>query len=195
MTYPVIFEVERPPVFSRVQVVLRIALLIVLSWIAHPFGLLWIVLPVVAAVFISQRGGERYLAETGPKVTSVLRFLVGALAYIALLTDRLPGGGDEAPVRFEVEPSGSPTVGSALLRIVYAIPSLIVLAILGVAGAVVWVISLVLILVNETYPESFWRFLRGLVCWEARLLVYLGSLVEPYPPFSLETGAATPEAA
>ena len=50
-----------------------------------------------------------------------------------------------------------------------------------------------LVLVNETYPESFWRFLRGLVCWEARLLAYLASLVEPYPPFSLEKGPVAPE--
>ncbi len=194
MSYPVIFDVERPPVFKRVQVVLRLALLFVLSWIGHPFGLLWLGLPVAAAVFVSLRGGERYLAETGPKMTSVLRFVVGALAYLALLTDRLPGSADDAGVRFEVERSGSPTVGSALLRILYAIPNLIVLALLGIAGAIVWVVSLVLILVNESYPESFWRFLRGLVGWEARLLVYLASLVEPYPPFSLETGSRATEA-
>jgi hypothetical protein len=84
-------------------------------------------------------------------------------------------------------------VGSALLRILYAIPSLIVLALLGIAGAIVWVVSLVLILVSETYPESFWRFLHGLVGWEARLLAYLASLVDAYPPFSLETRAAAPE--
>jgi hypothetical protein len=192
MPYAVIFDVERPRVFKRVQVILRLALLFVLSWIGHPFGLLWLGLPIVAAVLISQKGGARYVAETGSKMTRVLRFVVGALAYLALLTDRLPGGGDDSPLRFEVERSGSPTVGSALLRIVYAIPSLIVLAILGIAGAVVWVISLVLILVNETYPDSFWRFLRGLVGWEARLLAYLASLVDSYPPFSLETRAAAP---
>jgi Domain of unknown function (DUF4389) len=105
-----------------------------------------------------------------------------------LLTDRLPGGAGQ-PVRFEVERSGSPTVGSALLRIAYAVPSLIVLAILSFVGAIVWVIAVVLVLVNGSYPESFWHFLRGIVGWEARLVAYLASLVDRYPPFSLQTGS------
>lgn len=188
----VTFDVERPPTFRRVHAVLRLVLLFVLSWFAHPFGLLWLGLPIVAAIVVSQKGGQRYLDETGPKVTRILRWIVGAIAYLALLTDALPGGGgDRDPVRFEVERSGSPTVGSALLRILYVIPSLIVLAILGVAGAIVWVFSLVLILLKESYPESFWRFLRGLVRWEARLLAYLASLVDEYPPFRLEIGPAS----
>jgi hypothetical protein len=96
-------------------------------------------------------------------------------------------------VRFQVERSGSPTVGSALLRILYALPSMIVLAILSIVGAVVWVIGVVFILITERYPESFWRFLLALVRWEAWLLVYLASLVDRYPPFRLKTSAATPE--
>jgi len=192
MSDPVTFDVERPPVFRRVHVVLRVVLLVVISWIGHPFGLLWLGLPVIAAVLIAQKGGQRYLDENGPKLTGILRWILAVLAYLALLTDRLPGEGSQ-PVRFAVERSGPPTVGSALLRILYAIPSLIVLAILGLLGAIVWVIAVVLILINENYPESFWRFQLALVRWEAWLLVYLASLVDRYPPFRLETGPATPE--
>jgi hypothetical protein len=192
MSDPVTFDVDRPPVFRRVHVALRVVLLVVLSWIGHPFGLLWLGLPVIAAVLIAQKGGPRYLDEDGPKLTGVLRWIIAVFAYLALLTDRLPGGGSQS-VRFEVGRSGSPTVGSALLRILYAIPSLIVLAILGLVGAIVWVISVVLILINESYPERFWRFLLALVRWEAWLLAYLASLVDRYPPFRLETGPATPK--
>jgi hypothetical protein len=192
MSDAVTFDLERPPVFRRAHVFLRLALLVLISWIGHPFGLLWLGLPVVAAIFIAQKGGQRYLDEDGPKLTGVLRWIVAVLAYLALLTDHLPGGGSQ-PMRFEVERSGSPTVGSALLRILYALPSLIVLAILGFVGAIVWVIAVVLILINERYPEGFWRFLRALVRWEAWLLAYLASLVDRYPPFRLKTGPATPE--
>jgi hypothetical protein len=192
MSDPVTFDVERPPVFRRVHVALRLVLLIVISWIGHPFGLLWLGLPVIAAVLIAQKGGQRYLDENGPKLTGILRWILAVLAYLALLTDRLPGGGSQ-PVRFEVERSGSPTVGSALLRILYAIPSLIALAILGLVGAIVWVIALVLILINENHPQRLWRFLLALVRWEAWLLAYLTSLVDRYPPFRLETGPATPK--
>jgi hypothetical protein len=193
MSFPVTFEVERPPVFQRAHVFLRVGLLVVVGWIGHPFGLLWLGVPVVAAILVSQKGGKRYLDENGPTVTRVLNWILDLVAYLALLTDELPGR-DEHPVRFHVERSGSPTTGSALLRILYAIPSVIVLAILAFVGAIVWVIAVVLVLVNESYPHSLWRFLLGLVRWEACLLAYLASLVECYPPFTLETGSVSPAA-
>jgi len=187
--YPVGFYVERPPRFQRAHVFLRVALLIIIGWLGHPFGLLWLGLPVVAAIMVSKKGGRRYLDEDGPKVAQVLEWLVGLVAYLALLTDRLPGDRDE-PVRFEVERAGSPAVGSALLRVLYAIPSLIALAILIFAGAIAWVIAAVLVLVNESYPEGLWRFLRALVRWQACLFAYLASLVDRYPPFRLETNSS-----
>jgi Domain of unknown function (DUF4389) len=193
MTSPVSFEVERPPVFQRAHVFLRVALLVAIGWIGHPFGLLWLGLPVVAAILVSQKGGQRYLDENGSSVTRVLNWILDLVAYLALLTDELPGQ-TEHPVRFEVERSGSPTTGSALLRIVYAIPSLLVLAILAFVGAIVWLIALVLVLVNESYPDGLWRFLLGLVRWEAWLLAYLASLVDRYPPFTLETSSVSPAA-
>lgn len=193
MASPVTFDVERPPVFQRAHVLLRVALLVIIGWIGHPFGLLWLGLPVVAAILVSQKGGQRYLDESGATATRVLHWILDVIAYVALLTDELPGQGGH-PTRFQVERSGSPTVGSALLRILYAIPSLVVLAILTVVGAVVWFFAVVLVLVDESYPAGFWRFLLGLVRWEARLLAYLASLVDQYPPFTLETGSAAPTA-
>jgi uncharacterized protein DUF4389 len=189
----VTLEVERPPVFQRAHIFLRIALLIVVGWLGHPWGLLWVGLPVVAAILISQKGAQRYLDENGPVVTRVLNWILHLVAYLALLTDELPGRA-EHPVRLRVTPAGSPSVGSALLRILYAIPSLIVLAILGFVGAIVWAIGVVCVLAGENYPESLWRFLLGLVRWEAYLLAYLASLADEYPPFTLETGSVAPAA-
>jgi hypothetical protein len=51
------------------------------------------------------------------------------------------------------------------------------------------VIAAISVLINETYPQGIYDFLRGLNRWGARLLAYLASLVEPYPPFSLDTQA------
>jgi Domain of unknown function (DUF4389) len=195
--YPVTFEVvgapPGPPA-GRPHVLVRVALLIVIGWVVHPIGLLWLGIPVVTAILLSQKGGRRYLDEDGPRVTRVLQWILGLVAYIALVTDELPGS-DRHPVRVVVERSGSPTVGSVLLRIVYAIPNLIVFAIFAFVGAIVWVIAVIFVLLNEKYPENLWRFLRGLVRWEACLFAYLASLVEPYPPFTLETSTpsrATP---
>src|SRR5512133_271371 len=142
MAFPVTFDLERPPVFQRAHVFLRVALLVVIGWIGHPVGLLWLGLPLVAAIVVSQKGGQRYLDEDGPTATRALNWILDLVAYLALLTDQLPGRG-EHPVRFRVERSGSPTVGSALLRTLYAIPSLIGLAILTFVGAIVWVMAVV----------------------------------------------------
>jgi hypothetical protein len=193
MSAPVTFDVERPTAFDPAHVFLRVALLIVIGWIGHPLGLLWLGVPAAAAILVSQRDGQRYLDESGPTVTRVLGWIVAAFAYLALLTDRLPDRG-EPPVRFEVERSGSPTVKSVLLRILTAIPNLIVFAIIGFFGAIVWVIAAVLVVVKGTYPEGMWRFLLGIVRWEACLLAYLASLVDRYPPFTLETGPVSPAA-
>jgi hypothetical protein len=183
---PVGFDLERPPAFRREHVLLRVALLVVIGWVGHPLGLLWIGLPVAAAILVSQKGGRRYLDENGPTVTRVLNWILDVTAYVALLTDRLPGPGQH-PVRFEVERSGAPTTSSALLRILYVIPSLIVFAFLLFVGSIVWVIALVCVLADERYPVGMWRFLRGLLRWEACVLAYLASLVDRYPPFTFES--------
>ena len=157
MAFPVMFDVERPPVFGRVHVFLRVALLVAIGWIGHPFGLLWLGLPVAAAILVSQKGGQRYLDEDGPTMARALNWVLGLLAYLALLTDELPGRG-EHPVRFQIDRSGAPTAGSALLRILYAIPSLIVLAILTFVGAIVWCLAALLVLVDENYPDGLVLF-------------------------------------
>ena len=190
MSSPVNLDIERPQRFDRVQVVLRLALLVIVGWIGHPVGLLWLGLPIVAAVLVSKKGGQRYLDEDGPTVTRVLNWILDIVAYLVLLTDELPGQGKH-PIRLQMERSGSPTVGSALLRLLYAIPSLIVLAILTFVSGIVWVIAAILVLVGEDYPDGLWRFQLGIVRWEARLLAYLASLVDRYPPFTIETGSVS----
>ena len=187
MSDPVVFDLERPPTFQRAHVLLRITLLVVIGWIGHPLGLLWVGIPAVAAILVAQKGGQRYLDENGPMVTQALNWILDVTANVALLTDRLPAAG-EHPARFEVERSGVPTTGSTLVRIFYVIPSLIVFAVLMFVGSIVWVIAVVCVLVDERYPAGLWRFLRGLLRWEACVLAYLASLTDRYPPFTLETG-------
>jgi hypothetical protein len=123
-------------------------------------------------------------------MTRWLSYVIAFYAYLALLTDKLPGDASN-DVRFEVAPSGTPSVGNALLRLILAIPSAIVLALLWIVGLVLALIAAILILVQESYPSAIYDFLRGLMRWEARLLAYLASLVEAYPPFALDTGEST----
>jgi len=90
-------------------VFLRIVLLVVVSWIAGSgggAGLVYLAVPAVATILIARKGGDRYVTEDGTRVTGWLTFIVGVLAYLALLSDDLPGGPGQ-PVYFEIVRSGS----------------------------------------------------------------------------------------
>ena len=198
--YGVTFDTSQPAKFDRAQIFLRVLIVIVLSLLAGAFG--WVLafvylgVPVLAAVLISQKGPERYLAESGDSMTKWLRYIVSFYAYLSLLTDRLPAGDSVAEaVQFEVKTSGSPSTGNALLRIILAIPSAIVLGLLWFVGTILILIAAISVLINESYPSGIYEFLRGLNRWNARLLAYLACLVEPYPPFSLDTGSLGDQAA
>jgi hypothetical protein len=182
--YPVIFEVTRPEKFDRVQVLIRIVAYFLLSLI---ISLVYWGLPIIAAIWISQKGSQRFLDEDGPKITGWLRWMTALTAYTYALTDRFPSEEDPS-VRYEVQPAGTPSLGSALLRLIFSIPSLIVLGILNWVAGIVWLISAVMILIQETYPEGLYDFQCGVVRWQARLVAYHASLVGEYPPFAFDMG-------
>jgi hypothetical protein len=127
-------------------------------------------------------------------MTKWLRYLLAFYAYMGLLTDRLPNEEPKETLHFEVATTGSPTAGSTLLRIILAIPSAIVLGLLGIVAGILVLYAAIMILIQETYPEGVYNFLRGVMRWEARLLAYVASLVDEYPPFALDmqSGGAAP---
>jgi hypothetical protein len=188
-SYPVSFDVDRPEKFERPQLVIRV-LVGVIIWVIGGWilGLIYLVFPAMAAVFISQKGPEKFLEEDGPRITGWLRWVLAIYAYLGLLTERFPTEKPEQIVRYQVQTGGSPTVGSALLRLIYSIPSAIVLGLLSFVAGIVWLIAAVMVLVEENYADGLYDFLRGTLRWEARLLAYHSSLVEQYPPFALDTG-------
>jgi hypothetical protein len=190
--YPVSFDVTRPEKFERPHLALRILVVIILSLLGGAIGwilgLVYLVFPALAAIFISQKGPEKFLAEDGPRMTGWLRWVLALYAYIGILTDRFPSEKPEEIIRFEVQTGGSPTVGSALLRLIYSIPSAFVLALLSFVAGIVWIIAAVMVLVQENYADGLYDFQRGVLRWEARLLAYHSSLIEQYPPFALDTG-------
>ncbi len=191
--YPVTFDVSRPEKFERPHVFLRILVVVILSILAGAIGwilgLVYLVFPVLAAIFVSQKGPEKYLEEDGPRMTGWLRWVLALYAYLGILTDRFPTEKPEEIVRLEVKPQGAPTIGSALLRLIYSIPSAFVLGLLGVVSGVILLIAAIMVLIQENYPDGLYDFQRGVLRWEARLLGYHASLVDQYPPFALDTGA------
>ena len=193
MAYPVTFDVQPPKEFDKAQVALRVVVIFVVAFFqigSILFGGAYLIFPVLAAVMISQKGAQKYLedAQTGP--VNWLRYLMMFYSYMALATDKLSTQDPEQVVTFEVRPTGSPTVGDALLRIILAIPHAIVLGFIGIAFFVVWIIAAISILTSNSYPDWAHGFMRGYLRWTARVLAYMASLVDEYPPFSFANGEA-----
>jgi hypothetical protein len=191
MAYPASFEIEKPTEeFDRAQIVLRLIIAFIVMWLASWLvGAAYWVLPILAAVMISQKGSDQYLAEAHTGPVRWIRYLMGFYTYIALGSDKLPFDNPDS-VDFNVTATGRPTVGSALLRIILAIPHAIVLGFLGIAFFFIWIFAAISILASGNYPDWAFDFIRGYLRWNARVLAYMAALVDEYPPFSFENGGA-----
>lgn len=186
--HPVQLSFSPPQRTLRIHVLTRLALLIALGAIgcSSIYWLLYLLLPTLAALVILQKGGERYLHEDGPGIVRALRWLASAYAYLWLLTDVLPTS-QGGPVDLHVEIGGQPTATRALLRWIFSLPALALLALLSFAGGLMWIAGAVSILAVERMPALIAEFLALTLRLQFRLIAYHLSLVDRYP--SLESPA------
>jgi hypothetical protein len=170
---------------ERAHVIIRLSLLLAVGTIgcSSLYWLLYLVAPAVAALQISSKGSERYLAEDAPAIVRVLRWLAAAYAYLWLLTDAFPTSSEGGSVALEVESGGSPTTDSALLRLIYSLPALLVLAVLSIAAGLLWLLGAIAILVRRRMPHAIRNFLALTLRYQFRLAAYHLSLVDRYPSF------------
>jgi hypothetical protein len=189
MTTSVHFDVARPETYDSRQIWYRLALMIVMAVIGAPlgwlFGVLFVALPLLAATAVATVGAQRYLTEVAPLVTRPLTWVLELYAYLGLLVDRIPDG---TQVRYQVTPSGTPTVGSALMHLVTSIPAMIFLWLLGTVSAILWVFAAASVFIGQTYPASIFEFQRGILRLFATFLAHHASLVEGASPLRFETG-------
>lgn len=192
--YPVVFGIVRPERFARMHVLLRFVVFAVLAMfgvcVGHVGAFVFFVLPVVVAVLVAQKGSFRYMAEDGPRVARALQWILGAFAYLALLTDRLPSAETDGPVRYEIHPEASPTVGGALMRLITSIPMALVLALLGIIASMVMGVASLFVLFTERQPAGLYDFQCAVMRASARFFAYHASFVDRYPPLSLEPAAS-----
>jgi hypothetical protein len=195
MTYPVQVDVESPPQFERIQLLLRLAIAVGLGWLGITAGwltwLLYLALPVFAAIIVSTNGAARYTDDVGPRLWRGLTWLLAFSAYMLLLTDRFPVTGSQG-LRIELQRTGRPTTSSTLMRLVTSIPSALVLSFIGIVSCVLFVVGAVSIVLGVEMPGSVLAFQRGVLRWQTRLLAYHASLVDEYPPFSFDESPTQP---
>ena len=184
------YAVERPARFTRLQLAARLVAFLALGVLGLTFGTLmafaYLALPVFAATRIASRGPVAYLDEDGPLVTRVLAWLAAISAWTGLVAEHLPARDPDETVHLAITRAGQPTPSSALWRVVTGIPSVLVLALLGCIGCLVWLWAAITVLVDEKIGAGAFGYLVGLQRWALRLLAYQASLVEEYPPFSFE---------
>lgn len=196
--HPVQFHVEHSRM-SRVHVAVRLAVLLALGSIgcSSVYWLLYVLLPVVAALLVSRDGPEGYLREDAPGALRVLRWVSSAYAYLWLLTDAVPRADGGGPVELTIRAGGNPTPGSALVRLASSLPALLLLAILSLLAAVLWIVGAICVLAVERVPAAVADFIAMKLRYQCRLLAYHLSLVDAYPsldtaplPHAPQSGAA-----
>ena len=98
---------------------------------------------------------------------------------------------NDYPVSVRIDPSPRNSRLWAVLailsiKLIALIPHLIILAILGLAQFIAFVIAEIVVLVNGTYPRSLHDFVAGVLRWELRVGAFFLSLTDRYPPFTLQ---------
>ena len=129
----------------------------------------------------------KHIIEIRQFTSFYLRWRVRALAYFMLLEDVYPPFGDAPyPASIEVADPVSPrdrvTVG---LRILLAIPHMIVLFFVLLAWCFTTIAAWFIILFTGNYPQGLYQFGVGALRWRLRVESYMLLMVDEYPPFSL----------
>jgi hypothetical protein len=116
-----------------------------------------------------------------------LRWRVRTLTYATLLVDNYPPFGDSNyPARLLLTaPEGTRDRLSIGLRLIYAIPQLMVLIFLLLAWAVTTLFAWFAILFTGRMPEGLAAFGVGVLRWSVRVEAYMLLMRDEYPPFSL----------
>ena len=129
----------------------------------------------------------RYPRGLWDLVKMFMGWRANVLAYVALLRDEYPPfGSGPYPVTFEVDYPEQSNRWSVALRLILAIPQLIVLFFVLLAWVVTVVIAWFAILFTGRYPEGLYGFGVGVQRWTLRVQAYLFLMRDEYPPFSLE---------
>jgi hypothetical protein len=180
------FNVQAPTRYSRTQVLLRLAIVLLLGLlqtrVAWIFGAFYLGLPIVAALSIQNQGPAGYPRMGGRSVLRVLHWWNAFLAFLLFASDRFPASTvDLGDVHFEVKSPGDVDFTGAVSRLLTSLPEFLVILLLGWLAGLVAVVAGVSVLLVERVPRFVQRFLGFYLSLQARWLVYHASLVNSHP--------------
>jgi len=197
--YPVTLDVPRPEKQSRItNFPLGIGLLIrYILLIPHLIVLMFLGLAAGVVGFIADFAilfTGNYPLGMFNFVKGVQRWGLNVSAYIYHLRDEYPPFSmDDGKYSLEYEVAYPTSLSRILnfpilgtyIKFLLALPHFIVLFFLGLAVYVVLFIATFAILFTGSFPEGMHRFVVGFVRWSQRVNVYVASMTDKYPPFSL----------
>jgi hypothetical protein len=111
------------------------------------------------------------------------------VVYVALMNDRYPSTDEQQAVHLDYEyPDAARDLNRwlPLVKWLLAIPHLIILLFLWLAGLFVVIVAWFAILFTGRYPRGMFHFVEGVLRWGQRVIAYAFLLVtDAYPPFRL----------
>ncbi|MBF6331525.1 DUF4389 domain-containing protein [Nocardia transvalensis] len=106
---------------------------------------------------------------------------------MTIASEPLFAGDSPLPVELDVLPPERQRRWTILLRLLLALPQLIVVWLLGIAATVVVIIGWFAALILGRLPDWCSEFLRSVAAYWVRVEAYVLLLVDAYPPFTFDT--------
>jgi len=186
--YPVRLEVDFSAEQSRWKALLRlplsIPLLVVLAGVQCSAALA--TLTMWAAIIATGRP-PRWLFDF---IVAAHRWSLRATAYVLLLTDEYAPFGGSAAIQYDVEyPEAVSRWRVALWKVFTSFAHLILLEFLWFGGIIVVIMGWFAIIITGRFPPELHSFVTGALRWATRVLAYLASLTDAFPPFGLSHDA------
>ena len=185
-TYDVGYEERR----NRTTVAFRIILAIPHLIVSGLWGRLSQILAVIQwfiVVFTGKRNRGIWDLQQ-----SYMYYNCRVMGYVTLLYDQYPAFGTDpgpVPVRSEISFDESADRLSTGLRVIWAIPALIIAAVVGIGAYVVLIISWFAILITGKQSRGMWDFVLKVLRFSFQLESYVLLLTDTYPKFG--EGAST----
>lgn len=196
MSYPVRYAVDYEPRQSRLAALFRILL-------ALPHFVVIGVLQVVSAVIALIAWFA--IVFTGRHPHGMFRFQVGYLrwyaraqSYASFLTGRYPpfafgSSADGYPVRLEIDEPSRLSRLTTFFRLLLLIPAAAVSYLVGIVGAVVWVVAWIVTVVLGRLPQGMHDVLEFVTRYSIRYQAYSLLVTDRFPWFQPEDGVPPAE--
>jgi hypothetical protein len=189
VSYPVTFEADYIEQHSRLTSFFRLLLAIPLVIWMYFYGIVASIAIVIAwfAIVITGRFPEGLYGF----IAGWTRFITRTTGYVSLLTDKYPsfGGADDPsyPIRMQFAALDRYSRLKTLLRIILAIPSVILRYVMGLLLEIGALAAWIVIVITGKLPRGLFDLMVLANSYTARSDAYIYLLTETYPPFQDET--------